>query len=91
MTKDDRTEPGPDDDAPRDPSGTAGAPRSDLEPGTKVEVRSTLERRWSRGFEVIEVTPRGYRVRRLTDGAELRADIAAEDVRRERKRNTWWY
>ncbi|MEZ5142299.1 MAG: hypothetical protein R2726_07230 [Acidimicrobiales bacterium] len=62
-----------------------------LEPGTKIEVRSTLERRWGRGFEVIEATDRGYRVRRLTDNAELPGEIAARDVRKERKRGTWWY
>lgn len=62
-----------------------------LLPGTRVEVRSTLERRWSRGFEVIEATDGGYRVRRLTDNADLPVEIAPADVRKERKRGTWWY
>jgi hypothetical protein len=62
-----------------------------LESGTPVEVRSTLEHRWSRGFEVIEVTERGYRVRRLSDNVDLPGSIRADDVRKERRRGTWWY
>ena len=62
-----------------------------LEPGTHVEVRSTLERRWSRGFEVVEATDGGYRVRRMSDMVDLPGVIAAVDVRKEKRRGTWWY
>lgn len=62
-----------------------------LEPGTRVEVRSTLEQRWSRGFEVVEVTDRGYRVRRLSDNVDLPGAIRSDDVRKEKRRGTWWY
>jgi len=62
-----------------------------LEPGTHVEVRSTLERCWSRGFEVVEATDAGYRVRRLSDMVDLPGVIAGADVRKEKRRGTWWY
>ena len=63
-----------------------------LEPGMRVEVRRRFDQHWARGFELVAVTERGYRVRRLSDGMELPADFADEDVRRERKRQgMWWY
>ena len=63
-----------------------------LEPGMRVEVRRRFDQHWARGFEVVAVTESGYRVRRLSDGIELPADFASEDLRRERKRQgMWWY
>ncbi|MBV8559791.1 MAG: hypothetical protein JO050_03395 [Acidimicrobiia bacterium] len=63
-----------------------------LEPGMRVEVRRRFDQHWARGFELVAVTESGYRVRRLSDGMELPADFADEDVRRERKRQgMWWY
>lgn len=63
-----------------------------LAPGTKVEVRSRLEaRKWSRGFEVAQVTERGYRLRRLSDGAVVPVELGEDEVRAERRRGTWWY
>ncbi len=62
-----------------------------LPPGTAVEVRTTLDSRWSRGFEVVSGTRAGYRLRRLSDGTELPGRFPVDDVRKERKRNTWWY
>jgi hypothetical protein len=62
-----------------------------LKPGVKVEVRSRFEERWSRGFEVAEVTPDGYRLKRLSDLTVLPVAFAPEDVRRERKQGMWWY
>lgn len=62
-----------------------------LTPGTRVEVRSRFDQRWAQGFEVIEPTDTGYRVRRLSDRTELPVAIDAEDVRKERKRDMWWY
>jgi hypothetical protein len=64
---------------------------SRLHPGTRVEVHSRFEDRWSNGFEVAEATETGYRVRRLSDGAVLPGEFADDDVRRERKRETWWF
>jgi hypothetical protein len=64
-----------------------------LEAGMRVEVRRRFDQHWARGFEIVEATDGGYRVRRLSDGMELPSEFAAEDVRREqRKRNSmWWY
>lgn len=62
-----------------------------LPAGTKVEVRRKFDAKWSKGFVVSGVTAEGYLVRRPTDGEELPVIIAIEDVRRERKNNTWWY
>jgi hypothetical protein len=65
-----------------------------MTPGTRVEVRSRFDSRWSRGFEVAEQTdatdPR-YRIRRRSDGAVLPSDFAAEEVRTEKRgRSMWW-
>jgi hypothetical protein len=62
-----------------------------LKPGTKVEVRSRFDGRWARGFEVAEVLAGAYRVRRLSDGSVLPSEFGLDDVRHERKRQTWWY
>ena len=62
-----------------------------FEAGTKVEVRTAFDRTWARGFEVLETTPEGYRLRRLSDGAALPAVFAGDDVRRARRDdNMWW-
>lgn len=79
-------------DRPVHPDRPAEADDTALAPGTTVEVRSRLEsRRWSRGFEVVEVVDGGYRLRRLSDGALMPVTFAADDVRSERRRGTWWY
>lgn len=62
-----------------------------LVPGTKVEVRKRLDGEWARGFEVVSAGRDGYRVRRLSDGGELPLTISDDDVRKEKKRGTWWY
>ena len=62
-----------------------------MKPGTRVEVRSRFDTRWSRGFEVAEVSVDGYLVRRLSDGAVLPVTFSADEVRKERRRDTWWY
>ena len=62
-----------------------------LESGTKVEVRTTFDHTWARGFEVLEATSEGYRLRRLSDGSALPAVFPDEDVRRARRDdNLWW-
>ena len=62
-----------------------------MKPGTRVEVRTRFDTRWSRGFEIAEVLTDGYLVRRLSDGAVLPTPFTAEEVRNERRRDTWWY
>ena len=63
-----------------------------LEPGMRVEVRRRFDQHWARGFEVVEATDGGYRIKRLSDGVELPTVFTADDVRRERKRQgMWWY
>lgn len=62
-----------------------------MKPGTAVEVRSRFDTRWSRGFEIAEVVEGGYLVKRLSDGAVLPTPFTAEELRKERRRDTWWY
>jgi hypothetical protein len=66
-------------------------PEPFLAPGTRVELRKRLDGDWARGFEVVSAGPEGYRVRRLSDGAELPLLFPDHDVRKEKKRGTWWY
>jgi hypothetical protein len=61
-----------------------------LEAGTRVEVQRRFDAKWARGFEVIEFTDNAYRLRRLSDGATLPVLFPADEVRRERRNNTWW-
>jgi hypothetical protein len=69
----------------------ADPPAELLPPGTRVEVRNRLDGRWSRGFEVIDGDAGSYRLRRLSDGGELPLRFSDDDIRREKKRGTWWY
>jgi hypothetical protein len=62
-----------------------------LSPGTKVEVRTSFDRTWAKGFEVVEaVGAAAYLVRRLTDDVVLPVALPADDVRRERSSSYWW-
>ena len=61
-----------------------------LKPGARVEVRSRFDHRWTRGFEVAQVTPEGYRLKRLSDLTVLPAEFSVDEVRRERKQGMWW-
>jgi hypothetical protein len=65
--------------------------RTPLAPGTKVDVRNRYQGTWVRGFEVAEVTRDGYRIRRLSDGSTLGELFSRDDVRRERKRQGFWW
>jgi hypothetical protein len=60
-------------------------------PGTPVEVRNRFEGRWSRGFEVAEVVPGGYVVRRVSDAEILPVRFDEDDVRAERRRQGLWW
>ncbi len=62
-----------------------------LAPGTEVEVRSSFDRRWTAGFEVLRLSEQGYRLVRVSDGEALPGFFPPNDVRKERRRNNWWY
>ena len=71
-------------------SETAHTRRQALVPGMKVEERNRFDGAWVPGFEVDEVLDGTYRLIRISDGAVLPVEIDCDDVRRERKRQTWW-
>ena len=52
-----------------------------LEPGTDVEVRSSFDRDWKRGFVVEGACEQGYHLRRRSDGSVLPTTFPAEIVR----------
>ena len=60
-------------------------------PGTHVEVKRRFDQHWARGFEVVDHCENGYRLRRLSDGEVLPVEFQDADVRKERKKSTWWY
>ena len=64
----------------------------ELSPGDKVEVRRRFDAQWARGFEVVEVTEDGVRLRRSSDVEVLPAEFAKTDIRRARRRanDFWW-
>ena len=65
-----------------------------VRPGTRVEVRSRFESKWSRGFEIVECDDSNgspvYKVRRRSDGSILPVTFSEDDLREERRRSTWW-
>jgi len=52
-----------------------------LAAGTEVEVRSTFDRTWKRGFVVAEPLEQGYLLRRRSDGAVLPTPFPPDAVR----------
>ena len=52
-----------------------------LQPGTDVEVRSSFDRNWKRGFTVEDASEQGYHLRRRSDGSVLPATFPADIVR----------
>ena len=65
--------------------------RSPIAPGTKVDVRNRYQGTWVRGFEVAEAADGGYRIRRLSAGSVLGELFSRDDVRRERRRQGFWW
>ena len=63
-----------------------------LEVGDRVEVRRRFDAQWARGFEIVEQTEKGYRVRRQSDGEVLPVEFSADDVRPAHRRTNdfWW-
>jgi hypothetical protein len=72
------------------PPGSTTRRRAPLRPGTAVEVRSRFDGSWAPGFEVADVDAAGYIIRRHSDGSLLPVPLPLDDVRRERRRETWW-
>ena len=62
-----------------------------LTEGDRVEVRRRLDAGWARGFVVASVSDTGMTVRRLSDNEVLPVEFDPEDVRRERRRNDFWW
>lgn len=66
-----------------------------VDPGTRVEVRSRFDQRWSRGFEISDVVDEAgitrYRLRRRSDGALLPVLFDDDDVREEKRRSKMWW
>jgi hypothetical protein len=62
-----------------------------LQPGSRVEVRRRFDQRWSRGFEIVEVLEKGYRVRRISDGSVIPTEFGVDEVRpQQKKQGLWW-
>jgi len=62
-----------------------------LNQGDRVEVRRRFDAAWARGFEVAEISESGVRVKRLSDGEVLPVAFDPDDIRKERKRNDFWW
>jgi hypothetical protein len=64
----------------------------ELSVGDRVEVRRRFDAQWARGFEIVEITDDGVRVRRVSDGEVLPVEFAPNDIRKARKRanDFWW-
>lgn len=84
----------PDETGPSPGSAASGPGAADgaepLPAGTRVEVHNGFDGSWTRGFTVIDVVDGTYRLVRRTDGSELPRTFPPDQVRRERKRSTWW-
>lgn len=55
-----------------------------LQPGSPCEVRRRYDDGFARGFEVAELVPGGYRVKRMSDGAVLPVTFSPADVQPSR-------
>jgi hypothetical protein len=68
-----------------------------MQQGTRIEVRTRFDHRWSRGFEIEAIlgeeagaAPQ-YQVRRRSDGSVLPTLFVDDEVREERRgRSMWW-
>ncbi len=52
-----------------------------VEVGDQVDVHTQFSDSWVRGFEIAEVIPEGYRVRRKSDGSLLPDFTSESDLR----------
>ena len=62
-----------------------------LSAGDRVEVRRRFDAQWAKGFEVAEATENGFRIRRLSDGEILPVEFPERDLRKESRRNDFWW
>ena len=69
----------------QDSDTVAVTPSVVLDIGTKVYVCDRYLGNWSSGFEVADVLPGGYRLRRLTDRRVFPDVFPFDDVRLERR------
>lgn len=58
--------------------------------GTSVEVRSRFERTWHGGYVVHELSSEGITLRRESDETILPSLFGPDEVRKARRRTTWW-
>ena len=65
---------------------TNGTSPPALAVGAKVYVRDRYMGKWSGGFEVAEICPDGYRIRRISDSQIFPDVFPTNDVRKERRR-----
>ncbi len=63
-----------------------------MQVGQQVDVHTTYTGAWSSGFEVAEVVPGGYLLRRQSDGSLLPVVVDAIDVRANSplRMNAWY-
>ena len=52
--------------------------------GDRVEVHTQFNDTWAEGFEIAQLIPEGYRVRRLSDGSLLPGYTSEADLRPSR-------
>ena len=52
-----------------------------MQVGARVEVHTRFTDTWAPGFEIAEVVPDGYRLRRMSDGAMLPEPTSEADLR----------
>lgn len=76
------------DDAPRnEAASTPVTATARYAVGTRVCVWNQFLEQWSGGFEVAELRPAGYRLRRVSDGHVISDVFSFDDVLVERRRN----
>ena len=64
-----------------DDQRTPGKDSQGLASGIRIQVWSPLTGRWVPGYQIVAASPRGYVVRRVSDGVVLRRLFAESDVR----------
>ncbi|MCZ7528875.1 MAG: hypothetical protein M5U31_00140 [Acidimicrobiia bacterium] len=67
-----------------------------MDKGSRVEVRSTYDNRYSRGFDIVDIVDDGggaprYRIRRRSDGSVLPKLFEKSDLREDDRRNRMWW
>lgn len=60
-----------------------------MQVGARVEVHTRFTDTWASGFEIAEVVPDGYRLRRMSDGAMLPEPTSEADLRPAGQHRPW--